>query len=118
MEGLGAWALVSSCIKTWRPLRFPRAAPDRTLALCSLPTLLSLTLTRSDWASAGAGENPCHWQIFDDVIFARLETEAGVDVCVTSAQSGCQSLSPLGAASPAMSPRFSTLHQLVKLKTP
>lgn len=53
------------------------------VALCSLPTLSSLTLTVSDLVRASAEENPCPWQIFDDVIFARLETEADVDICVT-----------------------------------
>lgn len=38
-------------------------------------------------------ENPRLQQIFDDVIFAGLEMEADVDICVTSAQSGRQSLS-------------------------
>lgn len=33
-------------------------------------------------------ENPRLQQIFDDVIFAGLEMEADVDICVTSAQSG------------------------------
>lgn len=38
-------------------------------------------------------ENPRREQIFDDVIFAGLGMEADVDICVTSAQSGRQSLS-------------------------
>lgn len=38
-------------------------------------------------------ENPRLQQIFDDVIFARLEMEADVDICVTSAQPGRRSLS-------------------------
>lgn len=38
-------------------------------------------------------ENPRLQQIFDDVIFAGLEMEADVDIFVTSAQSGGQSLS-------------------------
>lgn len=111
MEDCGASAQVSSCIKAAWPQRFPRAAPDTPLALCSLPALLSLTLTRSDWVRAGAEENPCLWQIFDDVIFARLETEANVDICVTSAQSGCQSLSSLIPAFPPISSFSSTFHR-------
>lgn len=53
---------------------------DRLLAysvfffFCSSPALLSLTLTRSDWVRADARcKNPRLRQIFDEVIFARLE---------------------------------------------
>ncbi len=44
-------------------------------------------------------ENPQLQQIFDDVIFVRLEMEADVDICVTSAQCGRQSLSFSGVKS-------------------
>lgn len=43
---------------------------------------------------ANAEENPCPWQIFDDVIFARLETEADVDICVTVCLLSSQPLLP------------------------
>lgn len=73
-------------------MRCRYAAPDRPLALRSLLALLSLTLTRSDWVRTDTEENPRLQQIFDDVIFAGLEMEANVDICVTSAQFGRQSL--------------------------
>lgn len=75
-------------------MRCRDAAPDRPLALRSLPALLSLTLTRNDWVGTDTQEeNPQLQQIFDDGIFVGLEMEADVDICVTSAQSGRRSLS-------------------------
>lgn len=72
-----------------------RGADTHTqVALCSLSTLSSLTLTGSDLVRAGAEENPCPWQIFDDVIFARLEMEADVDICETVCLLSSQPLLP------------------------
>lgn len=89
IKDLGPSAQVSLCVQASRPLGI-HATQTQTdththaqVALCSLPTLSSLTLTGSDLVRASAEENPCPWQIFDDVIFARLETEADVDICVT-----------------------------------
>lgn len=76
-------------------MRCRYAAPDRPLALCSLPALLKSDtdkkrLVGENWR---AEENPRPQQIFDDVIFAGLEMEASVDICATSAHSARQSLS-------------------------